>query len=73
MGTILSQNTTDTNSTRAFGILKHRFPTWEAVRVAEAKHVEDAVKSGGLAEIKVARIQIILNTLVEERRETCME
>ena len=31
------------------------------------------MKSGGLAEIKVARIQIILNTLVEERRETCME
>jgi endonuclease III len=32
--TILSQNTTDTNSVRAFKSLKERFPTWEAVRTA---------------------------------------
>lgn len=73
VGTILSQNTTDTNSRRAFDILKSRFPTWQSVRVAEARHVEDAVKCGGLAEIKVARIRTILNTLAEERGETCME
>lgn len=72
-GTILSQNTTDSNSHRAFGILKARFPTWESVRVAKPKLVEDAIKSGGLAEIKVTRIQVILNTLVEERGQACME
>lgn len=49
VGTILSQNTTDTNSHRAFGILKARFPTWESVRVAKPRLVEDAVKSGGKA------------------------
>jgi len=73
VGTILSQNTTDSNSHRAFGILKARFPTWESVRVAKPKLVEDAIKSGGLAEIKVTRIQVILNTLVEERGQACME
>ena len=40
VGTILSQNTTDTNSHRAFGILKSRFPTWEQVRVAKPRLVE---------------------------------
>jgi len=37
--TILSQNTTDTNSGRAFSQLKAAFPTWESVRTAsEGKH-----------------------------------
>ena len=73
VGTILSQNTTDTNSHRAFAILKHRFPTWDAVRTAKPTKVEDAIRCGGLAEIKVSRIQVILNTLVDERGECSME
>lgn len=32
VGTILSQNTTDNNSKRAFASLKQAFPTWEEVR-----------------------------------------
>lgn len=32
VGTILSQNTTDNNSKRAFASLKRAFPTWEEVR-----------------------------------------
>ena len=73
VGTILSQNTTDTNSHRAFAILKHRFPTLDAVRKAKPTKVEDAIRCGGLAEIKVSRIQVILNTLVDERGECSME
>ncbi|ACO62227.1 predicted protein, partial [Micromonas commoda] len=73
VGTILSQNTTDTNSHRAFAILKHRFPTWEQVRTAKPAKVEDAIRCGGLAEVKVSRIQVILNTLKEERGECSME
>ncbi len=33
--TILSQNTTDATSHRAFAALKEALPTWEAVRLAE--------------------------------------
>ena len=32
--TILSQNTTDVNSARAFAKLKQKFPEWEMVRTA---------------------------------------
>ena len=73
VGTILSQNTTDATSAVAFANLKRAFPTWEAVRVADPRPVEAAVKCGGLAEIKVRRIQVILNTLHEERGAACME
>ena len=34
MRTILSQNTTDTNSHRTFAALKEAFPEWEDVRKA---------------------------------------
>ena len=33
--TILSQNTTDVNSARAFAKLKEKFPEWEMVRTAD--------------------------------------
>ena len=42
--TILSQNTTDVTSLRAFRELKTRFPTWQAVRVAPASAVSDAIR-----------------------------
>ncbi len=56
--TILSQNTTDTNSSRAFAGLKAAFPEWEAVRTAPEGAVEESVRCGGLADIKVARIKV---------------
>ena len=71
--TILSQNTTDVQSSKGFRALKAVYPTWEAVRLAPAAAVEAPVKSCGLAEIKVARIHSILNTLKEERGECTLE
>jgi endonuclease-3 len=57
--TILSQNTTDTNSSRAFAGLKAAFPEWEAVRTAPEGAVEESVRCGGLADIKVARMKVL--------------
>ena len=73
VGTILSQNTTDVNSHRAFASLKAAFPTWEEVRTADPAAVEESIRSGGLAATKTARIQIILNTLHAERGECSLE
>ena len=56
--TILSQNTTDTTSARAFAGLKAGFPTWDSVLAAPAGAVEESVRCGGLADIKVARIRV---------------
>src|ERR1700742_3619027 len=64
--TILSQHTNDTNSGRAFKLLRERFPTWDEVRDAPLAEVEDAIRPGGLAQQKAPRIQGILRELGEE-------
>ena len=55
--TILSQNTSDTNSLRAFGRLKSAFPDYEALLSAPAQSLADEIRTGGLAEIKADRIR----------------
>src|SRR4051794_8425705 len=67
--TILSQHTSDTNRDRAFGEMKRRLPTWEEVRDAPTENLADAIKSGGLANIKAPRIQGVLRQIWEERGE----
>jgi endonuclease-3 len=73
VATILSQNTTDANSWPAFLRLKAAFPSWEAVRTADAADVAACIKSAGLSAVKSARIQSILNTLHAERGACCLE
>jgi len=65
VGTILSQHTTDINSERAYQQLRAIFPTWEEVRDAPTDQVAEAIRSGGLANIKAPRIKNTLHTLTE--------
>lgn len=69
VGTILSQHTSDTNSGRAYAQLVQTFPTWEEVRNAPTDKVAEAIRSGGLANIKAPRIQDALHTLTEWQQE----
>ena len=69
VGTILSQHTSDINSDRAYQQLIRAFPTWEEVRDAPTYQVADAIRSGGLANVKAPRIQDVLQTLTEQQRE----
>ena len=50
--TILSQNTAAKNCNEAFARLRERFPTWEDVRLAPVTEIADAIRPGGLANIK---------------------
>ncbi len=67
IGTILSQHTSDINSERAYQQLITAFPTWESVRDAPTYRVAEAIKSGGLANIKSVRIQAVLHELTEQQ------
>jgi endonuclease-3 len=58
--TLLSQNTSDSNSGRAFSRLLQRFPDWESVLEAPLAEVEDAIRPGGLAPTKAPRLQAML-------------
>lgn len=63
IATVLSQHTSDVNSERAYAQLISRFPTWEQVRDAPVAEVAEAIRPGGLAQVKAVRIQRILREL----------
>jgi endonuclease-3 len=65
VATILSQNTSDVNSDRAYAALRTTYPTWEAVLHAEAAEMAAVIRSGGLATLKTRHIQGILRALQE--------
>jgi endonuclease-3 len=65
--TILSQNTSDHNSRRAFDSLLGRFGSWEAVAGGSVEDIADAIKLGGLAKVKAPRIKKILEQIQEQR------
>src|SRR6516162_3545367 len=65
--TILSQNTSDASSGRAFERLRSRFSSWTAVRDAPVGAVIEALKPAGLAALKAPRIQTILRRIAAER------
>jgi len=67
IGTILSQNTSDANSGRAFASIKASFDSWEAVASAPAEHIAQVIKSGGLSQIKAARIKQALEQIEKEQ------
>lgn len=58
--TVLSQNTSDVNSGRAFARLMARIPTWEALMAAPAAAIAEAVQVGGLAQVKAPRLKALL-------------
>jgi len=58
--TLLSQNTSDANSGRAFSRLLQRFPDWDSVIEAPLPEVEEAIRPGGLAPTKAPRLQAML-------------
>lgn len=66
MRTVLSQNTSDTNRDKAYRSLKEKFPTWNQVKNAAPDVIEDAIRSGGLANQKTATMQRVLQWLTSE-------
>ena len=64
--TILSQNTADRNSGRAFTSLLGSFESWAEIAAANPEDVVDSIRPGGLAQQKAPRIQSALRA-IEER------
>lgn len=63
--TILSQHTSDVNSHRAFSNLIKAFDSIEAIAEAPVKEIQEAIRMGGLANIKAPRIKAVLRQVVE--------
>ena len=65
--TILSQNTSDANSNRAFKSLLTSFPRWEDIAAAEVNEIAASIRTGGLGEIKAKRIKQALKEIQQKR------
>jgi endonuclease-3 len=61
--TVLSQNTSDVNRDRAYDAMRQRFPTWEALAAADERHLAEAIRPGGLSNVKAPRILAILHQI----------
>ena len=64
--TILSQNTSDTNSHRAYTSLVETFDTWDRILKADTEEIASAIRSGGLADVKAKYIKNALQALKKE-------
>jgi endonuclease III len=65
--TILSQNTSDTNSRPAFQALTSTFGSWENIMNADTSLVVETIRQGGLGQIKAERIQKALREIKLKR------
>jgi endonuclease-3 len=65
--TILSQNTSDVNSNRAFSRLRDRFGDWHDILDADVEEIVEAIRPGGLGRIKAPRIKGALEAILGER------
>lgn len=65
--TILSQNTSDRNSGRAWQALRARYRSWDDVLSADTRELYGVIKVAGLGNIKAPRIQAVLQEILDRR------
>jgi endonuclease-3 len=70
---ILSQNTSDANTQRAFSSLTADFGGWEAAVNGDVEQIACAIRCGGLSRIKAVRIKTILKRILQERGSLDLE
>ena len=63
IATVLSQNTNDKNSHRAYLELRTSYTTWDRVVKSSDKELAAVIRAGGMANQKSARIHEILRTI----------
>lgn len=71
--TILSQNTSDSNSRRAYRALKKKYPKWEDLAGTDVRSIALTIRSGGLANIKSRRIKDLISSIVGKRGKAGLE
>ena len=67
IATLLSQNTNDRNSYRAWLSLRRQFPSWSRVHEAPWQAIAKAIEVGGLKNQKAQRIKLILRKILKQR------
>ncbi|MBM3119159.1 MAG: endonuclease III, partial [Chloroflexi bacterium] len=65
--TILSQNTSDRNSGRAFESLLASFDGWDDIADAGVGEIADSIRAGGLGEVKAGYIKRVLEEIRQKQ------
>ena len=61
--TILSQHTSDLNAFKAYDKLVEAFGSWDLVMEGDSEDIAEAIRIGGLSNIKAPRIQAVLRDI----------
>jgi endonuclease-3 len=69
IATILSQNTNDKNSYKAFQNLKGKYSDWESVEKLPRQKIEKLIKTAGLGRQKSLAIKQFLSSMIKEKGE----
>ena len=72
IATILSQNTNDRNSYKAFQNLKGKYPSWEQVAELPASKIENIIKVAGLGKQKSKAIKSFLTSVIKQNGEVTL-
>ncbi|MBZ0200307.1 MAG: endonuclease III, partial [Ignavibacteriaceae bacterium] len=67
VATILSQNTNDKNSYKAFTNLKTKFENWQQVAALSQNEIEKEIKVAGLGKQKSKAIKNFLTSIIKNR------
>ncbi len=73
IATILSQNTNDKNSYKAFQKLKEKYSSWEDVASLSFSRLENDIKIAGLGKQKSKAIKGFLTSILEDKNEISLE
>lgn len=73
IATILSQNTNDNNSFKAYKNLKEKYPDWEEVSNLRSNQIEKLIRVAGLGKQKSKAIKNLLTSLLKERDNISLE
>jgi endonuclease-3 len=73
IATLLSQNTNDKNSHRAYRNLRTTFPRWDDVLNASTKKLAAVIRTAGMANQKSSRIKNILRTIQQRHGTLSLE
>lgn len=73
IATILSQNTNDNNSFRAYKELKQKYPEWMQAMNATVTSIEKVIKVAGLGKQKSKAIKSFLKSIYEKRGKISLD
>jgi len=73
IGTILSQNTNDNNSYKAYRNLKDNFKNWDELSLLKPSQIEKYIKVAGLGKQKSKAIYVILQSLKKNEKKISLD